>query len=717
MPQDDNELRAILEYQANRQQAHDITKQVTNEIKNSLVFHTSWDQFLQTAPTAFSSIGACFVASSSPNAQVHLNPPKNKAFQYLRFNSLQANLVECGNMGRMAFMETESKMGAITLTTQGVIEKINDIIRTIYDPQSATRMLRPQFQTVSRGAEDCLQASIAMDQKFTDWLLFACELYVGCVRQESTTREEDLSNEICLAAENTCVDLQKSAEDENGKSQELLAKQVDAVANASKKASDEFPSGWDMMGQQIVSDLAGAVTSALNAAIPTLTNSLTPMVKPSAGIIPVPKDATDPAYTVVQMISAFLSTLHVIVAGQKDGGINWEMAKSSYSSKFGESSTINFVIEMLRDAKQRFRSLATSQEPSQTLMQVLNVSLQIAQALQAAVKSNSYQGKDNTEVRRWQADFAEVYARANTLLATTRTIPGTAANGIPLMSSSEGPSPREARTTATSAQEQAVLETSRNRLATTKEMLTATRENYSNSSNMLSQQQNKLADIQATLANLATSSISLSIKLITELKDQIISLIRFFMAIRPVLDICIGFCVEPFIETIKAMTSGDDDRNKAFHVGNCTLIDLQRGQVFSAALTLRSYLTVFGEIAKMWITLSQEVAMPGLKICDEISYTAEERNPEALARKMRMLSQWSGEATDRVKRIAGERQREIMDGMESRIDDFAETTRDISVPSASTVKAIEADTQATREAAQNWIEQSAKASALSRFGT
>ncbi|KAH7174207.1 uncharacterized protein B0J16DRAFT_417757 [Fusarium flagelliforme] len=724
MPQDDNELQAILEYQANRQQAHDITKQVTSEIKNSLVFHTSWEQLLQNAPTALSSIGACFVASSSPNAQVQLSPPKDKGFQYLRFNSLQANLVECGNMGRMAFMEVESKMGAITLTTQAVIEKINDIIPTIYDPQSARRMLRPQFQTVSRGAEDCLQASIAMDKKFADWLLFACELYAACVRQESTTRQEDLSNEICLAAESTCIELQKSAGDETGKSQELLAKQVTAVANTSKKASDEFPPGWDMMGEQIVSDLAGAVTSALNAAIPTFMNSLTPMVKPSAGIIPVPKDATDPGYTEVQMNSAFLSILHVIVAGQKDGGINWEIANSSYSNKFGESSTINFVIEMLRDAKQRFRSLATSQEPSQTLIKVLDVSLQVAQDLQASAKSNTYPGKDSGEVRRWQADFAEVYARANTLLATARTIPGTAANSIPLISSSDGPSPREARITATSAQEQAVLEASRNRLTTTTKMLTATRENYSKSVDMLSQQQNKLADIQATLANLTTSSISLteikrtlfeSIKLIIELKNQVITLIRFFMAIRSVLDICMGFCVEPFLETIKAITSGDDDPNQAFRVGSYRLIDLQRSQVFSAALTLRSYFTVFGDIAKMWVTLSQEVAMPGLKICDEISYTAEERNPEALARKMRMLSQWSQESTDRVKRISGDKQRDIMDGMQSRIDDFWETTRDISAPSTSTFKAVEAGTAVTEEAARKSIEQRINTSALNRF--
>ena len=54
--------------------------------------------------------------------------------------------------------------------------------------------------------------------------------------------------------------------------------------------------------------------------------------------------------------------------------------------------------------------------------------------------------------------------------------------------------------------------------------------------------------------------------------------------------------------------------------------------------------------------------------------------------------------------------------MQFRIDDFTKTTRDISFPSASVAKAIEAGTQVTQDAAQNSIEQRFKAGALSRFG-
>jgi hypothetical protein len=207
-------------------------------------------------------------------------------------------------------------------------------------------------------------------------------------------------------------------------------------------------------------------------------------------------------------------------------------------------------------------------------------------------------------------------------------------------------------------------------------------------------------------------------------------------------DTCVKFQVETFLATIKAITDIDNP-NKNYRIGDYTLTDLQRSQVYSAALTLRSYFGVFGDITKMWVTLSKENVLPGLQMCDELSVTASENDSGAMAGKVRQLAQWSQEASGRVKAsylspmdsriaflflslcrptltyiqqdIAGDKQREIMDGMQSRIDDAATTTKAISPPPPSTLQAITAGTEVTKEAAQKSIEQRAKTSALSRF--
>ena len=82
-----------------------------------------------------------------------------------------------------------------------------------------------------------------MDKKFVDWLMYACELYTACVQQESTTQEEPLSKEVCLAAENTYLDYQKSTDDEARKTKELLGKQIATTSDLFRRISDEFPTG------------------------------------------------------------------------------------------------------------------------------------------------------------------------------------------------------------------------------------------------------------------------------------------------------------------------------------------------------------------------------------------------------------------------------------------------------------------------------------------
>lgn len=47
-------------------------------------FSVHMGELLQTAPTAISSVSACFAASMYPKAVLKLNPVAHKDFQYLK---------------------------------------------------------------------------------------------------------------------------------------------------------------------------------------------------------------------------------------------------------------------------------------------------------------------------------------------------------------------------------------------------------------------------------------------------------------------------------------------------------------------------------------------------------------------------------------------------------------------------------------------------------
>ncbi|KAK3938884.1 hypothetical protein QBC46DRAFT_343143 [Diplogelasinospora grovesii] len=566
-----------------------------------------------------------------------------------------------------------------------------------------------------------------------------------------------LSNEICLAAEHTRLDYQKGTVEEAKKASETLGKQVGLAAEAFKKASDEFPSGWDIIGQQIVSGLADAATAALNAAV-SLANPLAKFETganivgdfihggkndktghgtsaPSQGQAAqpnpqgaVPKHLYDPAYTEIQKASIYLAALQIIVSGKNSGGnIDWEKARGDTG---GAKSSVKFLSTMLSDAKTRFSSLATAAEPSVTLTGILDVTSRIASEIEAEVKKSknivaSCPAKDSEQVKKWQSDWAAQYRAANTLLATAKTIPGASANGVPLMASPD-PAQRTAQINAKTTQAQALLEAAKNRLSTTQQMLTDAQENYVKTTEMLLEQQNKLGEIQASLSKLTAANISLAeikriliecIKLIINLKQQITNLVRFFKAMASVVEMCVKFHVEPFLDTVKAIVAADGtDPHKELKIGDFTFTDFQRSQVFSATVTLRSYFSVFGDIAKMWVDLSKENVLPGLRLCDEMSTSVDTINdPGEMKRRVAVLERWSREAADRVSKVARGKQAEILNGMEGRIQDIKETTRQIEPPPEEARKAIAAGTEVTKDAAHESIQSRAKSSPLSRF--
>lgn len=159
------------------------------------------------------------------------------------------------------------------------------------------------------------------------------------------------------------------------------------------------------------------------------------------------------------------------------------------------------------------------------------------------------------------------------------------------------------------------------------------------------------------------------------------------------------------------------DPYKDLRIGNYTYTDFQRSQLYSAAVTMRAYFGVFGDIAKMWVQLSKDSIMPGLRMCDELSVTVDDKDASAqMKKKIADLNNWANDAVDRVQKISQEKQQEIKDGMGSRIQEVAETTAQITAPPAATVKAITDGTEVNKQAAISYITEKAKSNAYSRFG-
>ncbi|KAJ4232276.1 hypothetical protein NW759_002664 [Fusarium solani] len=727
-------------------------ERMMRETKNSLLFQFRWEDLLMSSPVALNCISACIVAAGSPDANVTLTPPRD-GFKYLvDFGGkygLQANLVRCTDLGRFAFIETESSMGRINMLAQRFHQTFDDIMQILWNPQDARRMLRVQLDTLCRSSLECFEAAKSIDGKFEEWLYHACELHLACVATQASNEDQLSVNEIESAVTKASIDYRKQTGDEAKAATRNLEQSLDAVTEAYKKASDDFPTGWDILGERIVEQLADSLTTALNQAIPALVSNLSPAAKATAytdmakGIIgrdgnknaasnnsvaPTapnapsatrPKDATDPAYNQVGRDLIYWDLVNAVFIGT-DGGVDWDKAKG----EAGQSTA--FAAKMLGNSQRLFASLATSAEPSQQYKVALETVCKIATGIVAELdkaKDITYTvpAKDSALVKGWQKDFLNAYAKAVELNTTAKSLPGSTANGSVVPARGVGQDTQTAQIHSKTTQAQAVLESAKNRLNAASAALTTTQETYQKSTALLGEQQNKLGELNASLDRLKGSNLKMDaiksilahcITLVVKLKNEVTNLVRFFKAITTIIQFVAEKHANPYIETIKVITSGGDDPGESYKLGAYTLTDLQQSSCFNSIITIRSYYSVFGDIASMWNQVSRSSVFPGLHIIDQISSFDPSEDSSMVRRRANELQEWSKRAIDDISRKAKDRQAKLTGAMESRVAEISEKTKRLPSAAPEISKAITSGAETAQKAAQQGIQTEADQSLL-----
>ncbi|KAH1912106.1 hypothetical protein KXW14_004294 [Aspergillus fumigatus] len=745
---DQKELLAALEVQHKRDNRPGITRKAVAEIKSSAIFQVKWEDLLKSAPISINALGAALVASSSETATtIEFTPPKG-GFKFLQFTSLRANLVDCSNRGRLAFLDAEDGMLRINNISHIIYDKVAEIIQIIGspDPADVQKMLVPQLRSVKKAADECHTRAVQMDKKFEEWLWFAADLHSNCVQEQSSNEERLLATKVNMSVAQRQFDSEKNTVEEAKKISEKLGKQLDVTSEAYKKASDSFPSGWDILGQQIVGELADTLTTALGQAITAYTSNLNPVARAEKGVemfedvvnggknapkngeappppppappkpkSPLPQYSDDPAYVQVKQAMVYLTVLNALLTSGKDGGVNWESAVDSPDKP---DKTASFTSKMLKYTLERFEESATENPPSQKLLEVLQTATEVANAVtEEAAKlkdiSKDPPKADSQLVKGWQEMFHPKYLQALRLAATAKTIPGVSSGGAPLMATTEDPAVQIAKTNAKSAQAQAVLDAAKDRLHTTQQTFLSTQKIYQEASSTLIEQENKLTAIQAELQRQTKLEASLTeiksvlrqcISLVMGVKDNIMQLCRFFRAISSTIDVVVEHTVDDFIETI---SSGASD----VQTSNFTLSVLQKSMIYKYAVILRAYFETFGDIATMWKELSEENIIPGLKMIDGLSV---ELTKDQMATKVAELSSWSQNASANIVSIASAKRKEIEGGMEERVEDIAQSTQSLP-PSPPAKKAIEEAANEVTTTATTAVKENAQNNPLSRF--
>ncbi|EEQ29139.1 conserved hypothetical protein [Microsporum canis CBS 113480] len=689
------------------------------QIKASAMFAHPWQQLLGSAPVAINSTGLAFIAAASDTAAtIELDPPRG-GFQYLH------------------------------------LPQVNDIMMIIINPDDAQRMLKGSLMSIKKSADDCYERAKTIDKGFNDWMLYATELYTCCIQKESTAEEKLAATKIqMLVAQNIL-----KADEINVKTQKantkVFQKQLKMASDVYKKASDSFPSGWDLVGQELVGKLGDVLVTALGQLASSYAenmnatakaaeaerlfkdfngkgdkdgnkNTTLPTPEPKAKV-PLPQNSNDPAYVRIKPTIVFLRGVNTVLTGGKDGGVNWEEVSTVTSSG---SKSLLFNLQMLKDARQQFVGVATEEEPSVQLKGILQTAIQIADEvykLGGKSKIEELPGPDDKQVKQWQSGFKEVYDQANQLYAVSQSLPGSTSTETIMANPDKQSAPDPQM-----AQGKALLEAAKDRLHTTQQAYIASSKAYQDATKALAKDQKDLADAQNNLLKLNTDEKSLviprfpipshtyrentavkqileaSIRLIAVVKTRVMDLVTFFNSISLTIEVIVDEVVEDFVRQIKENVANNDPDGELsdLKIGKYNLTDLARTHIYKSAIFMRANFEVFGEVAKMWSDLSVENIMPGVRLLNDISAGVAEKGSkdpvgsrDEVNSKVKQLRDWYAAAQGNIEKLAGDEQQKILSGMDERIQQVAKDTTVLPPPDDSTKSAINAGAEEVSDAA------------------
>ncbi|KPP74328.1 hypothetical protein Z043_106524 [Scleropages formosus] len=243
--------------------AQDVRKDTEKMMKT----YANWEEFLMPAPLSVALLGQLVCVSAKKDFAVN-HGMKDKKFKYIEYpESFRACLMQVCNTGWVAFNMAHKNMDQIRLYSLNIPTDIGTVVKTLMQEDDAivTALLPGQLRHIEHTANECYTLASAVEDKFMDVINLISEL------MEAFTCSTKLYNDSVKEAEAAMREaelMRKSAEDARRVSQqnyEQMEKQMKEAQEAYKDAMKAMPSGWSLLGLEIVDGLRNIVTMIPNA--------------------------------------------------------------------------------------------------------------------------------------------------------------------------------------------------------------------------------------------------------------------------------------------------------------------------------------------------------------------------------------------------------------------------------------------------------------------
>ncbi|XP_026998318.2 myosin-2 heavy chain-like [Tachysurus fulvidraco] len=251
---------------AKKTQSLTTAEEMRNQTKLVMQPYANWEEYLTPAPLSIAILGELVFISSNTDFSINKNRPDG-GYKFIRYpESFRACLMQVCNSGWWAFNEAHKNMDQIRLHTMAVPDYMKTAVKILFQgsDEVVEAHLPDQLENICVVADECLELANSTEKQFTDVINIIQELLEACVNAEHFYGEELDAIKIKLDE----AKLRKQSSEEAAKRSEKAIKDMEKQLNEAHesygKAMASLPSGWEMIGMDLVEGITEGFTTLIN---------------------------------------------------------------------------------------------------------------------------------------------------------------------------------------------------------------------------------------------------------------------------------------------------------------------------------------------------------------------------------------------------------------------------------------------------------------------
>ena len=407
-------------------------------------------------------------------------------------------------------------------------------------------MLPIPLGAIQDTADKCFALAVAVENKFDFVMGLTAELLEACVstqgKYEEELREVKIAREI--AEEN-----KKSAEEQKQLATEMYDEIKNSVQKAEKSyydALDSMPSGWDMIGKNVVEGIATTFTGFLDA----VSFKWARPGKKGSKSSKHSTEAQNPSGT-----SADRRTLEAYGLAPLLQTYTTALASTALSND-GMLTPLAGDLKQVEYCKQQYQNtlkkanVISKNAVSERIADLCNTGIKLCKGLKENAKSFE---KDDQRCSSMAKNLLKLQADVMTIASESKNVMGT--NPTDSRAPTLSAMPPEVDPNATAAQIE--VQNVRYKMQQTSAQLDSTREMYDKSCDRMMEASQKLGEIIADIKKLNIQEINFEqiretlmkgIRALGELREQWDKLVSFFQMMSSIIKCCLNTSLKGFLE-------------------------------------------------------------------------------------------------------------------------------------------------------------------------